>query len=161
VAIGADRRIAATADPAEEAASTGLQTNARGQTYGTALDKEDGSGPDLVRVVATNGEEGYCLRSDLDDSYNGLGRDATADEMNNAGLRSRTIPVYESDGTTRIDVFTCGGPGSQAVFGIANGVTVTMTACEDDAIVTTTRDAAGTITAHTLEALDGTVTVVK
>ena len=107
--------------------------------------------PGLVRAVATNGKTGYCRDKDM------LGpcpRDAEANTK--ALLRGYAIPVYESDGTTRIGEFVIGGPGSEAVYGQADG-TVTMEADADGNIITTTTHADGTVTIAT-EALDGTVT---
>lgn len=41
--------------------------NASGQTYGSDLQANSPANqPDLILVVATNGKEGYVLRSDLD-----------------------------------------------------------------------------------------------
>jgi len=48
-------------------AATAWPTNANGQTYGSkhfAKTPEDES--DLIAVVATNGKEGYCLKTDLE-----------------------------------------------------------------------------------------------
>ena len=130
--------------------------NARGQTYGTLPDGPSDPIPDLVRTVATNGRTGYCREKDM------LGpcpRDAETNTK--ACLRGYAIPVYESDGTTQIGEFVVGGPGSEAVFGQAGGVKVTMTAREDGTIVTTKTAADGKVISRTLEALDGTVTKVE
>jgi hypothetical protein len=116
----------------------------------------DDPAPDLVRVVATNGMTGYCHDQDT------LGPCPDDAEANTkACLRGYKIPVYEPDGTTQIGEFVVGGPGSEAVYGQAGGTRVTMTAREDGTIVTTERDADGSVTSHTLEALDGTVTTLE
>ncbi len=131
-------------------------TNERGQTYGTLPDGPNDPIPDLIRVVATNGRTGYCRDKDM------LGpcpSDAAANTK--ACLRGYRIPVYQSDGTTQIGEFVVGGPGSEAVYGQAGGVKVTMTAREDGTIVTTKTAADGKVISQTLEALDGTVTKIK
>lgn len=126
-------------------------TNEHGQTYGTLPDGPNDPTPDLVRVVATNGQTGYCRDKD---TLGPCPRDAEANTK--ACLRGYTIPVYESDGTTQIGEFVVGGPGSEAVYGNADG-TVTMEADADGTITTTTVASDGTTTIET-EALDGTVT---
>jgi hypothetical protein len=131
-------------------------TNARGQTYGTLPPGSKDPIPDLVSVVATNGRTGYCLDRDMQGP---CPRDAEANTK--ACLRGYAIPVYEADGTTEIGEFVVGGPGSEAVYGQAGGVKITMTAREDGTIVTTKTAADGSVISQTLEALDGTVTRVK
>jgi hypothetical protein len=112
--------------------------------------------PDLVRVVATNGNTGYCRDQDMKGPCPG---DAEANTK--ACLRGYTIPVYGADGTTQIGEFVVGGPGSEAVFGEAGGVKVTMAAREDGTIVTTKTAADGKVISRVLEALDGTVAKLK
>ncbi len=156
VALGNDSdpmAAGSTGAPAVAAAAT----NAAGQTYGTLPDGPDETMPDLVRVVATNGKTGYCRDKDT------LGPcpDDDPEANTKACLRGYAIPVYESDGTTQIGEFVVGGPGSEAVYGKADGSKVTMTAREDGAIVTTKTATDGTVLSQTLEALDGKVTTVK
>jgi hypothetical protein len=159
---GAAVAMGSSSDPAPVADSTGgvatdaAPTNAAGQAYGALPDGPDDPGPDLVRVVATNGKTGYCRDKDT------LGPCPDDAEANTkACLRGYTIPVYESDGTTQIGEFVVGGPGSEAVYGKADGSKTTMTAREDGSIVTTKTAADGSVISQTLEALDGTVTTVE
>jgi len=128
--------------------------NASGLTFGAHQRLVEG--PDLVKVLATNGEQGYCLKTDLE----GGEPPKTLEEAiasNDAALRGRTIPVYESDGVTQIGVFQVGGPGSQAGGKMADGTTITMEADAAGNIITTTVAPDGTTTIKT-KALDGTVT---
>ncbi len=136
--------------PAESA----YPTNAAGDTYGP--DKPLVEEPDLVKVLATNGRQGYAYRDDLE----GGGPPRTLDEAlvrSKRSLRGYTIPVYEADGRTKIGVFQIGGPGSKAIEKLGDGSTVTRTADADLNIITTTEHPDGTVTVET-EALDGTVT---
>ncbi|WP_141848640.1 hypothetical protein [Lapillicoccus jejuensis] len=72
--------------------------NADGLTYG--VQNAHGT-PDLIAVTATNGREGYAFDRDLDPPPpTGL---QTGPEP------ARTIPVFTSDGHTRIGVFVIGG----------------------------------------------------
>jgi hypothetical protein len=128
-------------------------TNAAGQTYGG--DKPLVENPDLVKVLATNGKVGYSLKPDIYPDPDPMTPEE-AEEMTKRGLRGYMVPVYGSDGVTQIGVFQVGGPGSQAVYGRADG-TVTMEADADGTIITTTVASDGTTTIET-EALDGTVT---
>jgi hypothetical protein len=73
--------------------------NAEGLTYGVANARGT---PDLVAVIATNGRSGYAYNRDL--SPPGPTGLQTGSEP------SRTIPVYTSDGHTRIGEFVIGDP---------------------------------------------------
>jgi hypothetical protein len=85
--------------------------NARGQTYG--MQNADGT-PDLVAVEATNGNDGYAYRKDLDDA-DGIAsiksfsspQDALKWQRAHQGRVVR-VPVYESDGTTMVGTFCIG-----------------------------------------------------
>lgn len=81
---------------------TRLGVNARGQTFGVSGSAPQGE-PDLVAVQATNGKAGYAYAADLEGSQ----PTSPADAGSNAG-HGRTIPVYESDGSTVIGEFTVG-----------------------------------------------------
>lgn len=92
---------------------TALGVNANGDTYG-ATGSTQGE-PDLIAVIATNGQEGYVYRTDLEEAdgtaaANGFTSpaDALAWQEENAG-NVHLIPVYESDGTTTIGEFQVGG----------------------------------------------------
>jgi len=163
VAMGSDSETtpAATA-PNLSPTPAAWPTNANGQTYGSSAGAQPGEEPDLIAVEATNGKEGYCLKGELNHPYNGLDRDeATAEAMNKAALSGRTIPVYESDGTTEIGEFQCGGPGSKIGHTKVDGTTVTQWARQDGTIVTVTKNPDGKVVSKTLEALDGTITTIE
>ena len=84
-----------------------IGVNARGQTYGVSGSGDRGE-PDLVAVVATNGKDGYANAVDLQGGPMPTSPgDAIARQEANQG-RIRTIPVYESDGTTVIGEFKIG-----------------------------------------------------
>lgn len=74
--------------------------NERGQTYGV---QNDSGTPDLVAAVASNGKEGYVLRTDLDGGIHPKNPSQAATMQPPA---PRTIPVFESDGSTQIGEFT-------------------------------------------------------
>jgi hypothetical protein len=82
--------------------------NANGLSYGSALDAtcpEDE--PDLIQVVATNGKDGYVLRTDLEVAAGAnlqTPQAALSEQAARAG-QSQALPVYELDGTTVIGVF--------------------------------------------------------
>ncbi len=86
--------------------------NERGQTYGAS---GTGTGePDLVAVVATNGREGYVDRAELDEATGETAaagftspEDALRWQEERAG-KIFMIPVYASDGVTKIGVFEVG-----------------------------------------------------
>lgn len=85
--------------------------NTRGVTYGSGLDAvspEDE--PDLIRVEATNGKEGYAYRTDLEGPEPSSPAAAVAQQKAKAG-KPDVIPVYEKDGFTQIGVFLSGNGG--------------------------------------------------
>jgi hypothetical protein len=86
--------------------------NARGQSFGSAAEaRTPDEEPDLILVVATNGREGYAYRTDLEAAHGPVNptspEDALRWQRENAGV-VRTVPVYESDGLTRVGAFTIG-----------------------------------------------------
>ncbi|MBE0418363.1 MAG: peptidase M56 BlaR1 [Coriobacteriia bacterium] len=86
-------------------AVTDWPVNARGMTYGSALQAmspEDE--PDLIQVIATNGRVGYALRSDLDGPVPSTPQEAVRQQPTGPG-HNRVVPVYEADGITKIGVF--------------------------------------------------------
>jgi len=92
--------------------TTEWATNASGQTYGVLNDK---GAPDLIAVTATNGRDGYVFRKDLDDADGTTAsrsftspQDALDWQKAHQG-KHVYIPVYESDGTTKIGVFQAYG----------------------------------------------------
>ncbi|MFZ2501288.1 MAG: hypothetical protein WAW88_01265 [Nocardioides sp.] len=75
--------------------------NAKGETFGV---QRDGKSPDLIAAYATNGKHGYVYGKDLDGPMPTSPTDALAQQEANEG-RSRSVPVYESDGETIIGEF--------------------------------------------------------
>lgn len=78
--------------------------NAKGETFGV---QRHGKSPDLIAVYATNGKQGYAYVKDLDWPVPTSPADARAQQEANEG-RTRSIPVYESDGETLIGEYTNG-----------------------------------------------------
>lgn len=96
-APGARWRLVATYS---SVSTTAWGVNDRGQTYGIA--NEHGT-PDLVAVYATNGRQGYVYADQLSDVAPMPTSPAQAIAENDH--RQRVLPVYESDGATRIGTF--------------------------------------------------------
>lgn len=87
------------------AGTTNWRRNADGLTFGSALDaKTPADEPDLILAVATNGRQGYARRADLQPVAPKSPAEALATQARMAGAVQQ-IPVYESDGKTRIGVF--------------------------------------------------------
>jgi len=85
--------------------------NEAGDTYGVINDRGH---PDLIAVIATNGEQGYVSRSDLEDADGTTAaksftspEDALKWQEQHAG-KVHMIPVYKSDGTSVIGEFQVG-----------------------------------------------------
>jgi hypothetical protein len=72
--------------------------NADGLTYGVANDRGT---PDLVAVIATNGQNGYAYNRDLNPP-------GPTTLQTGGSEASRTVVVYTSDGHTQIGVFFLG-----------------------------------------------------
>lgn len=93
--------------------TTDWAVNSHGQSYGVL---NANGAPDLVAVVASNGKTAYAHSKDLDDA-NGTAaatsfkspEDALACQNANRG-KTFSVPVYESDGTTRVGEFIVDGP---------------------------------------------------
>lgn len=91
---------------------TRLGVNAKGQTYGVSSSTQ--GDPDLVAVSATNGQQGYVYREDLEDAdgTNAAEKftspeDAMEWQERNRGV-THVMPVYEPDGETQIGEFRVG-----------------------------------------------------
>lgn len=142
----------------EQATTTDWPVNANGQTYGSEVQaKSEADVPDLVLVEATNGKQGYCLNSQLNPAPVPPKSEAEAKAMMREALcKGRVIPVFESDGVTRIGVFQIGGPGCQLVFEGDSGVVITKSGKADGSLVTKTQKVNGTTIIETDKA-DGTV----
>ena len=83
---------------------TPVQRNADGKTFGASgLGETPADDPDLVLVVATNGKTGYAYSRELN------GPQPSSPEEASRLPRSWTVPVYLSDGKTRIGEFKVGG----------------------------------------------------
>lgn len=93
--------------------------NAKGQTFGSLLGASNP--PDLVQVVATNGQTGYVYYAQLQSSSGGdvtSPQEAVAWDQQLASSAPISIPVYLSDGTTKIGSFLIsGGAATQTVIG--------------------------------------------
>lgn len=92
-----------------------IQRNSRGQTYGSAAAiTDDTKLPDLVSSIGTNGRQGYIKSSDIPATPKTKEQASTLPERtDSSGQRVRsgapkTVPVYESDGTTVIGQFRIG-----------------------------------------------------
>lgn len=70
--------------------------NAHGQTYGSMRKSDEhGETPDLIEALATNGKVGYVRLGDFEAPSSESGQ-------------PRRLPVYQSDGTTRIGEYISG-----------------------------------------------------
>ena len=85
--------------------------NSHGQTYGA---QNSNGSPDLIAAEATNGKFGYIVASQLRDADGDTAArrfkspaQALAWQKAHQG-RIETIPVYESDGTTKLGLFAIG-----------------------------------------------------
>ncbi|MFF1876883.1 hypothetical protein [Leifsonia sp. NPDC058230] len=91
------------------ARTTAWAKNASGQTYG--VQNEKGT-PDLIAVTATNGKDGYVYGKDLDE-IDGTTASKSFTTPQQALDWQKThhggdIPVFKSDGTTKIGTFHVG-----------------------------------------------------
>lgn len=87
---------------------TPLGVNAKGETYG--VESPENGTPDLIAVMATNGQSGYAYARDL----NGGPRPTSPEDAVknfNTPRPSREIPVFLSDGETKVGVFMAAGSG--------------------------------------------------
>lgn len=85
-------------------------TNAHGQTYGP--NREGVQEPDLVAVSVTHGQNGYSWWTDLDGPLPATPQEALW--IQNAGRgKQRVVPVYKSDGVTRVGDFVVGGASTE------------------------------------------------
>jgi len=84
-------------------------TNGLGESYGSAMGAMSlAQEPDLIAVAATNGQDGYVLKSQLDAASGAdISTPAQAIAWDKDGAYvSHTIPVYEENGTTVIGSYT-------------------------------------------------------
>lgn len=87
---------------------TALGVNAKGETYG--VESPENGVPDLIAVMATNGSSGYAYAKDL---YGGPMPTSPEDAVTNFNTPRppREIPVFLSNGETRVGVFMAAGSG--------------------------------------------------
>lgn len=105
VSSGAQKRPSAGELP-----SPGFARNAKGLTYGADIEAPNpAEGPDLVRVYATNGKVGYVYSKDLN-AEPAFASPAEAAKWSADRLAAgpHSIPVFDSDGVTRIGDFNIG-----------------------------------------------------
>lgn len=88
---------------------TELGVNAKGETFG--VESPENGTPDLIAVIATNGSMGYAYASEL---YGGAMPTSPEDAVKNFNTPrpQREIPVYLSDGDTKVGVFMAADSGS-------------------------------------------------
>lgn len=86
--------------------------NAAGQTYGNgALAASAEEFPDLITATATNGQRGYVVNTHLNEASGegvlaqGASPDSVSAWMEGAAGGDRTLPVYDSDGSTVLGEF--------------------------------------------------------
>jgi hypothetical protein len=85
---------------------TPLGVNAKGETYG--VESPENGTPDLIAVVATNGQSGYAYARDLKGGPMPTSPEDAAKNFSTP-RPPREIPVFESDGETRVGVFMASG----------------------------------------------------
>lgn len=86
--------------------------NAQGQTYGSAIHASSPEQePDLIAATATNGKDGFVLKSDLDVQADSPESAAQITKQSDAGFE---IGVYLSDGKTRVGSFLVGGETAES-----------------------------------------------
>lgn len=90
-----------------------LGTNAKGESYG--MESPENGTPDLIAVMATNGQSGYVYRTDLEEA-NGTAAIKTFKSPADAlawqaarGDKDIAIPVYDLDGKEVLGEFVIGG----------------------------------------------------
>jgi hypothetical protein len=101
----------ATVTPVATAAPvTEWPHNDAGLTYGSdAVSKSAWDDPDLIAVVATNGERGYIYQRDA------LNELPTTEELKATPEKIWLVPVYKEDGVTKVGVFRTGwAPANQS-----------------------------------------------
>ena len=117
LAVGVGVAVASGSGPSPAApggaAVTHWPVNAHGLTFGSGRDAvSPNDEPDLIKAIATNGKVGYVLRTDLEESP-ATPQQALALQAAHAG-RDQVIPVFLSDGVTKIGVFVITHHGAQA-----------------------------------------------
>lgn len=83
--------------------ANGYPTNENGETYGPEVWESTDPPPDLILVIADDGQDGYVRKTDMD---NGV---TTLEDAINHKPENRVLNVYLHDGVTIIGTFTLGG----------------------------------------------------
>ena len=83
--------------------ANGYPTNENGETYGPEVWESTDPPPDLILVIADDGQDGYVKKTDMDSDV------TTPEEAANYKPGRRVLNVYLHDGTTVIGTFTLGG----------------------------------------------------
>jgi hypothetical protein len=87
---------------------TPLGVNAKGETYG--VESQENGTPDLIAVMATNGQTGYAYARDLNGGPMPTSPEDAARNFSTPRPQ-REVPVFLSDGETQIGVFMASGSG--------------------------------------------------
>lgn len=104
--VGNDQRIRHADGSVDQEPAPTYARNANGDTYGSAKKaRTPAEEPDLIRAIATNGEVGYVYRDELMGDGPGTLEEVRERIASGHASEPRVIPVYESDGETRIGVF--------------------------------------------------------
>lgn len=103
--------VVASTEVADQPKSVAYPVNENGDTFGSAAAVSDPSNePDLIRVLATNGKEGYAKKADLDAGAASNPEEAREQAANAATAEDRSVPVYANDGETVIGEFVIQAP---------------------------------------------------
>jgi hypothetical protein len=106
---------AALADPKGAPVAPDYSENARGQSFGSALEAPTPeTEPDLIKAIGDDSKtEGYVKKTDLDaDTTFANPAEAAAETRASLG-ETRTVPLYAVDGMTEIGTFTIQPPTPQ------------------------------------------------
>lgn len=107
VGVGVSMAITGEKLVANEGSSGLHPTNENGLTYGSAaIAPSPDAEPDLIAAIATNGREGYVMKSELDRRAENPEDAARVTAENLAGY---TINVYAQDGVTVVGEFQVAG----------------------------------------------------
>lgn len=87
----------------DEIRANGYPTNENGETYGPEVWESTDPSPDLILVIADDGQDGYVKKTDMDSGV------TTPEEAANYKPSNRVLNVYLHDGITVIGTFTLNG----------------------------------------------------
>ena len=148
----------ASAQAAADAQVTDWPVNAKGQTYGSeAKAKSTADVPDLDRRHGNERQDRILPRLAAErEPQSPKTAEEAETQLRNALCKGKVIPVYDSDGVTKIGVFQIGGPGCELIFEGDDGLVITKSGKADGSLVTKTEKVDGTTITKT-EKADGTV----